>query len=75
MAAFLCLWEVLENTDFSRCPSESAVFLVGSEDLEERLKLFQFLGSMYDARCSINHGGSAEASDSDIANLQRSSAQ
>ena len=51
--------------------SESAVLLVGSEGLEERLKLFHFLGSMYDVRSKIIHGGSAEPSDSDIANLQQ----
>jgi hypothetical protein len=71
MTALECLLNPTNGKPLRIGVSESAVFLVGSEDLEERLKLFQFLGSMYDARSSIIHGGSAEPSNSDIANLQR----
>ena len=71
MTALECLLNPTNGKPLRIGVSESAVFLVGSEGLEELLKLFHFLGSMYDVRSKIIHGGSAEPSDSDIANLQQ----
>ena len=71
MTALECLLNPTNGKPLRIGVSESAVLLVGSEGLEERLKLFHFLGSMYDVRSKIIHGGSAEPSDSDIANLQQ----
>jgi hypothetical protein len=71
MTALECLLNPTNGKPLRIGVSESAVFLVGSEHFEERLKLFQFLGSVYDTRSSIIHGGFAEPSNSDIANLQR----
>lgn len=71
MTALECLLNPTNGRPLRIGVSESAVFLVGPESVEERLRLFHFLRSMYDARSSIIHGGTAEPSDSDIANLQR----
>jgi hypothetical protein len=71
MTALECLLNPTNGKPLRIGVSESAVFLVGPESVEERLRLFHFLRSMYDARSSIIHGGTAEPSDSDIANLQR----
>lgn len=71
MTALECLLNPTNGKPIRIGVSESAVFLVGHEGLEERLQLFYFLGSMYDVRSKIIHGGSAEPLGSDIANLQR----
>jgi len=66
-----CLLNPTDGRPFRIGLSESAVFLVGSEDLEGRLKLFHFLASMYEERSKISHGGSAQVPGSNIATLQR----
>jgi hypothetical protein len=71
ITALECLLNPTDGRPFRIGLSESAVFLVGAEDLEERIKLFDFLASMYKARSEISHGGSAQVADSDIANLQQ----
>jgi hypothetical protein len=71
ITALECLLNPTDGRPFRIGLSESAVFLVGSEDLEGRIKLFHFLASMYEARSKISHGGSTQVTDSDIANLQR----
>ena len=71
MTALECLLNPTNGKPLRIGVSESAVLLVGPEGLEERLKLFHFLRSMYDVRSKIIHGGSAEPSDCDISNLQR----
>jgi hypothetical protein len=71
ITALECLLNPTDGRPFRIGLSESAVFLVGSEDLEGRIKLFHFLSSMYEARSKISHGGSAKVTDSDVATLQR----
>lgn len=71
ITALECLLNPTDGRPFRIGLSESAVFLVGSEDLEGRIKLFHFLASMYEARSKISHGGSAKVTDSDVATLQR----
>lgn len=71
ITALECLLNPTDGRPFRIGLSESAVFLVGSEDLEGRIKLFHFLSSMYEARSKISHGGSAKVTNSDVITLQR----
>ncbi len=71
ITALECLLNPTDGRPYRIGLSESTVFLVGPEDLKGRLKLFHFLGSMYEVRSKIIHGGSVEPPDSDITNLQR----
>lgn len=71
ITALECLLNPTDGRPYRIGLSESAVFLVGPNLLEDRLSLFQFLGSMYEARSKITHGGSAKISSSNITSLQR----
>lgn len=71
ITALECLLNPTDGRPFRIGLSESAALLIGSDDLDKRLSLFDFLSSMYDRRSKVSHGGSVDVTNSDIRSLQR----
>jgi hypothetical protein len=66
-----CLLNPTDGRPFRIGLSESVALLIGSDDLDKRLSLFNFLASMYDKRNKVSHGGSIVITSSETRSLQR----
>ncbi len=70
ITALECLLNPTDGRPFRIGLSESAALLIGKEDLGQRVRLFDFLASMYDKRSKVSHGGSIDIANSEIRSLQ-----
>lgn len=71
ITALECLLNPTDGRPFRIGLSEGVVLLIGPEDLDERLRIFNFVASLYEKRSKVSHGGSISLTPSEIRSLQR----